>query len=367
VKSQSPKVLLVDDVPENLVALEALLRVDGVESLCARSGREALELLLVHEVALALVDVQMPEMDGFELAELMRGSARTRQVPIIFITAAGEEARRVFAGYEAGAVDFLFKPVNEQVLRSKCSVFLELNRRHNELQEQLRLNELLMAAVGHDLRNPLSAVLMASELLQEMCDDPEQLRVVKRIRSSGKHMTRLIDDLFDTARVRLDKGGIVLDRTDSDLHLIADTVVAELATGSGRRELQVSAKGNTTGTWDRERLTRVLSNLVGNAVRHGKHNTAIRVEVDGEASGEVTVRVSNQGEIPRELLPQLWEPFKRSKATHGAAKPGGLGLGLYIVKQIALAHGGTVDAFVGSDMTTFELRVPRHAPEIAPA
>ena len=360
--SQSPKVLLVDDVAENLVALSALLREDGVESLCARSAREALELMLVHEIALALVDVQMPEMDGFELAELMRGSARTRQVPIIFITAAGEEARRIFAGYEAGAVDFLFKPIDERVLRSKCSVFLDLHRGRVELQEQLRLNELLMAAVGHDLRNPLSAVLMASELLQEMCEDPEQLRVVKRIRSSGKHMTRLIDDLFDTARVRLDKGGIVLDRTPrTDLHAIAEAVAGELVSSSSRRELTVTSSGDPLGNWDRERLTRVLSNLVGNAVRHGRHNTAIRIEVDGQANDAVIVRVSNQGEIAAELLPQLWEPFKRSKSA-GAKSPGGLGLGLYIVKQIALAHGGSVEARVGGDTTTFELRLPRHAP-----
>jgi signal transduction histidine kinase len=362
VNSQSPKVLLVDDVAENLVALAALLREDGVESMCARSGREALELLLVHEIALALVDVQMPEMDGFELAELMRGSARTRQVPIIFITAAGEEARRIFAGYEAGAVDFLFKPIDERVLRSKCSVFLDLHRGRVELQEQLRLNELLMAAVGHDLRNPLSAVLMASELLQEMCDDPEQLRVVKRIRSSGKHMTRLIDDLFDTARVRLDKGGIILDRTPrTDLHAIAETVVGELASGSSRRELTVTSVGDPLGHWDKERLTRVLSNLVGNAVRHGRHNTAIRIEVDGQANDAVVVRVSNQGEIAAELLPQLWEPFKRSKSA-GTRSAGGLGLGLYIVKQIALAHGGTVEARVAGDTTTFELHLPRHIP-----
>src|SRR5689334_13901646 len=102
------KILIVDDTPENLVVLEALLRRDGVELLAARSGAEALELLLVHEVALALVDVQMPDMDGFELAELMRGAARTKRVPIIFITAATRDPQRVFQGYESGAVDFLF-------------------------------------------------------------------------------------------------------------------------------------------------------------------------------------------------------------------------------------------------------------------
>src|ERR1700760_1357008 len=105
------KCLLVDDLDENLLALSALLRRDDVELLQARSGAEALELLLVHEVALALVDVQMPEMDGFELAELIRGSERTRPVPIVFVTAGPRDQYRMFKGYESGAVDFLYKPI----------------------------------------------------------------------------------------------------------------------------------------------------------------------------------------------------------------------------------------------------------------
>src|SRR5882672_5212319 len=105
------KCLLVDDLPENLLALSTLLRSDDVELLEARSGVEALELLLVHDVALAVLDVQMPGMDGFELAELMRGSERTRDVPLIFVTAGARERQRLFKGYESGAVDFIYKPI----------------------------------------------------------------------------------------------------------------------------------------------------------------------------------------------------------------------------------------------------------------
>src|SRR5689334_7122182 len=108
------EILLVDDIPDNLVVLEALLRRDGLSILQARSGSEALELLLTHDVCLALLDVQMPEMDGFELAELMRGAERTKHVPIIFVTAGGRDPQRVFKGYETGAVDFLFKPIDRK-------------------------------------------------------------------------------------------------------------------------------------------------------------------------------------------------------------------------------------------------------------
>src|SRR5882757_2404669 len=117
------KCLLVDDLEENLLALSALLARHDVNVLTARSGSEALELLLVHEVALAFLDVQMPDMDGFELAELMRGSARTRDVPIIFVTAGAQDQHRVFKGYETGAVDFLYKPIEPRILKNKADVF----------------------------------------------------------------------------------------------------------------------------------------------------------------------------------------------------------------------------------------------------
>ncbi len=112
--------LIVDDLEENLIALAALLDEPGIAVLRARSGAEALELLLVHPVALALLDVQMPEMDGFELAELMRGSERTRHIPIIFVTAGAGDQRRIFKGYESGAVDFLLKPIEPHVLKNKA-------------------------------------------------------------------------------------------------------------------------------------------------------------------------------------------------------------------------------------------------------
>jgi two-component system sensor histidine kinase/response regulator len=122
------KILVVDDVEDNVHALTALLRRDAVEFLTATSGDEALELLLVHDVALAILDVQMPEMDGFELAELMRGSERTRHVPIIFVTAGSRDVQHVFRGYEVGAVDFLFKPIDPVLLGHKVTTFVALHR-----------------------------------------------------------------------------------------------------------------------------------------------------------------------------------------------------------------------------------------------
>ncbi len=128
--------LLVDDVPQNLEALEALLANDGLRLFKAQSGAQALELMLEHEFALALLDVQMPEMDGFELAEIMRSTERTRAIPIIFLTAVATDEQRRFRGYEAGAVDYLLKPIDTRMLRSKTDVFFELSRQRQTLARQ---------------------------------------------------------------------------------------------------------------------------------------------------------------------------------------------------------------------------------------
>ncbi|WP_066723130.1 response regulator [Sphingomonas pituitosa] len=153
------KVLAVDDVPENLIALEALLAQDGLELLTAASGMEALELLLVHDVALALLDVQMPGMDGFELAELMRGTERTRRVPIIFLTAVATDERRRFRGYETGAVDYLLKPVDPQIVRNKVEIFVELARQRQEIAHQRDRHAAALARLkAHRDNSPLAIV-----------------------------------------------------------------------------------------------------------------------------------------------------------------------------------------------------------------
>lgn len=151
-------ILVVDDHRENLIALEAILDADGRNLVMAQSGNEALSLALKHDFALVLLDVQMPEMDGFEVAELMRKNKKTRHIPIIFVTAISKEQKYVFKGYECGAVDYLFKPIDQKILEAKVSVFLELDRQRRKLQQAVvqmkRLkdeNERLLHALGEAL------------------------------------------------------------------------------------------------------------------------------------------------------------------------------------------------------------------------
>ena len=355
--AQAPvKFLLVDDLEENLVALAALLERSDLMLLKAHSGQQALELLLEHDIALALIDVQMPEMDGFELAELMRGVERTRHVPIIFITAGIRERQRVFQGYGAGAVDFLFKPIEPHILRHKAETFFQLARQRQALAETLRLNEELMAVVGHDLRNPLEVILMSAELLQNGDHGAEVKKHAERLHRSGTRMRQIIDELLDMTRARLG-GGIPIEPRKTDLLQLTKAAVAETQAAHPEFQVQLTANGELRGEWDAARLEQVLSNLLGNAVRHGTKGKPVRVTLESDGPN-VTLYVHNDGHIPAELLPRVFEPFQNSRESR--AKAGGLGLGLYIVEQIVLAHGGSVDVHsVPADGTTFRIQLPR--------
>ena len=355
------KCLIVDDTAENLVAMQALLRRDDLEILLARSGHEALELLLVHDVALALLDVQMADMDGFELAELMRGAERTKHVPIIFVTAGSRDPQRVFQGYETGAVDFLFKPIEPHVLRSKVDVFVELYAQRRELAEALRLNEMFIAILGHDLRNPLGAMLTGAQALELKVTDPNQRRTLARMISAGQRMTEMIEELLDLTRARLGGGlGFARGQDPLDVGAIVRRAVDELKATHGDREVQVTVRGDAATAGDPDRLVQMFSNLIGNALDHGTDGTAVTIAVEG-GEQEIVARVHNHGAIPPHMLPTLFNPF-HDRTSGAASRSHGLGLGLFIAQQIALAHKGRIDV-VSSEVsgTTLTVCIPRAA------
>ena len=362
--------LVVDDLEENLLAMSALLRRDGVEVLTARSGGDALELLLAHDVALAFLDIQMPEMDGFELAELMRGSARTRHVPIIFVTAGAHEQHRVFKGYDMGAVDFLYKPIEPHVLRSKADVFFELYRQRRrvaaELQDRndtLQLMEMLTAVLGHDLRNPLNAMVGSAQVIEAISTDERVRTMASRILSSGTRMTKLIADLLDISRARV-AGGIPLAPRPADLGVVIQSIAQEAGSAAPDRIIEVTLEGDLAGTWDADRMQQVAGNLIGNALQHGLRERPVQVRGASLHADAVALEVINGGTIEPARLPHLFDPFKRQEMGDSA---GGLGLGLYIVQQIVRAHGGTIEVSSENDMTSFRVLLPRHVGAPAPA
>lgn len=344
VPSEPINILVVDDVPENLVAMRALLQAEGVEVLCAASGAQALELLLVHEVAVALLDVQMPEMDGFSLAELMRGAARSREVPIIFLTASPSDPKRAFKGYEAGAVDFLHKPIEPHVILSKTNVFVQLFQQRQLLKERaesleiaLKLNETMMAVLTHDLRTPLSAMLLCAEkLAMQLPGDERVQRTLSQLETSGWRMARMVEQLLDFSRIR--SGGFRIEPRTIDLTQVLQGAIDEVKRVHTHADIEYEAEQPLEVKADPDRLTQVIINLVGNAVIHGKEGP-VRIVVETSTQSPIVLRVSNQGHINEELLPRLFEPFKG--AFHASQ---GLGLGLFIADQFVRAHGGTLSA-----------------------
>ena len=365
--SQPVKCLIVDDLQENLLALSALLEADDVQVLTARSGAEALELLLVHDVALAFLDVQMPEMDGFELAELLRGSERTRHIPLIFVTAGAREQQRLFKGYDSGAVDFIYKPIEPRILKNKADVFFELHRQKQRLavelrdrSETLRLNEMFSALLAHDLRSPLGAILASAQLLQRRSGDPASIETAARIIASGKRMAHLIEDMLDLARARL-AGGIIVKRETSDFKVLVERVVREHQAAAPGRRIESSYAGNCTGLWDPVRIAQVASNLIGNALKHGNPEGSVHVRLEGTSADSVALEVDNEGTIAPHVLAHLFDPFRAGERESGRGD--GLGLGLYIVSQIVQAHQGTVNVKTGEgDETSFRVLLPRTAP-----
>jgi two-component system, sensor histidine kinase and response regulator len=357
------KVLAVDDIEENLVALAALLDRPALELIRAHSGTEALEALLAHDIALALLDVQMPGMDGFELAELMRGSQRTKHVPIIFLTAGAPDRTRLFKGYDAGGVDFLFKPIDPHLLGAKVDVFVELHLQKRQLANQLeqiqqaqRMSDLFIGVLGHDLRNPLSSVVNGATLLEMKAEDPEETRKKARvILNASRRMERLIQQLLDFALARV-KGAIPIEPVAMDLAKSARQVVGELG-ASVDVTMALEVQGDTAGVWDTDRMMQVISNLVGNALEHGAAESPVRISIDGSAPDQVALSVENTGAIPKETLAVLFSPFKpRGRNSRG------LGLGLYIVDQVVQAHGGRVIVDEPSaGRTRFLVRLPRRS------
>src|SRR5579863_2602827 len=229
-----PKVLLVDDVEANLVALEGILGRMPCQLVRANSGNEALRLLLKHEFAVMLLDVQMPEMNGYEVAQHARDNPDTREVPVIFVTATHETKESVLRGYDAGAFDLLFKPIDPYVLRSKVQVFLDLYLGRRRLRTEIEAHQRTLAeveafnySVSHDLRAPLRPLDGFSKvLLEDYADklDDRGRDYLTRIRAAAGRMGQLIDDLLELSRVsRAD-----LRRRPLDISALVNTIVEEI-------------------------------------------------------------------------------------------------------------------------------------------
>ena len=368
--SDLAKLLLVDDRPENLLALEGLLRRSDAEILKAESGQRALELLLEHDVALALIDVQMPELDGFALAELMRNVERTREIPIIFVTAGLHDQDRVFKGYESGAVDFLVKPLDAHILASKVSVFLQLYRQKQLLIEanaQLveadrRKNEFL-AVLSHELRNPLAPIKNSLYILDRAAPGGEQARrALGVIDRQATQLSNLVNDLLDVTRITQNK--IRLQKQRLDLNEFVHRALEDNRSFFERNEVRLScdlAAAPVLVSADPTRIAQMVGNLLQNAAKFTPRGGHAHVSVAAE-SGEAVIRVVDNGiGMAPDTVARLFQPFMQADQALDRSK-GGLGLGLALAKSLVELHAGSIHAQsdgLGKG-AAFVVRLPLH-------
>ena len=368
------KLLIVDDLPENLLALEALIKREDRTVYKALSADEALSLLLQHEFAIAILDVQMPGMNGFELAELMRGTEKTKSIPIVFVSAAGREMNYAFKGYESGAVDFLHKPLDIHAVKSKVNVFVDLYRQRKEVRQQVealehsrreqevllaqlqvtqvelehavRMRDDFMSIVSHEVRTPLNGLILETQLRKmHLARDnaaaftlDKMKAMVERDERQIQSLIRLIEDMLDVSRIRTGKLSIRPSRFDLSVAVgnLLESFAAQVS--AAQSSVNYRAGQPVIGQWDEFRIEQVVSNLLTNALRYGaKKPIDVSVYVQGD---QAVIEVTDQGiGISEENQQRIFQQFERVAGSHVVT---GLGLGLFISEQIVAAHNGQI-------------------------
>ncbi|HEY3013030.1 MAG TPA: response regulator [Gemmatimonadales bacterium] len=372
-------ILLVDDQPANLVALEAMLQVLGQNLIRAESGREALKWLLTHEFAVILLDVKMPDMDGFETATLIRQRDKSRHTPILFLTAADSSQTQAVRGYAVGAVDYLVKPVVPEFVRSKVAVFVELAKKTELLRQQTQLLaqseqaalelaearaelvrdlehknrelESFSYAVSHDLRAPLRRIDSFSRaVLESQGDrlDEAGRRFLSRVREASQQMSQLIDDVLYLSKVtRAD-----LREQQVDLSALATLILTRLHEGDPGRRVEMKIRPGVVVTGDGQLLKIALENLLENAWKFTSKQPDSRIEFGvTQVAGEPTYFVRDNGAgFDMGYGDRLFGPFQRLHAENEFA---GSGIGLATVQRIIHRHGGRVwaEGLVGQGAT----------------
>jgi signal transduction histidine kinase len=373
-------ILMVDDRTEHLLALEVVLADFGLRLVRATSGAEALRYVLDEEFAVIILDVQMPIMDGFEVARLIKTRDRSRHVPIIFVSAVSRDIESAYRGYEVGAVDFILKPLNPHVVRAKVAVFVELHRQREEIRRQaerdraleieraaraeaekaVMLRDEFLSIASHELRTPLSALELQVQSLQVQIERtggaPDRLPArVEIIARQVDRLSRLITQLLDVSRIRV--GRLELDREEIELAEVAREVAARFAGELDRSgsEIVLDLPEGVMGFWDRSRLDQVVTNLLLNAIKYGGGKPiTIALWHDGD-SARLAIEDRGIG-ISAEDQRRIFGRFERAVSSR---QYGGMGVGLFIVDQIVRAHGGeiAVRSALGEG-ATFVVRLP---------
>lgn len=350
------KILCVDDQEANLTSLEAALDGTGYKIICVRSGAEALAHLQEEEFAVILLDVQMPIMDGFQTARMIRKIERSRTTPVIFLTANYPSEHYALQGYEAGAVDYIFKPLNIDVLRAKVAVFVDLfktkvdikllRKAEAELRKAVQIRDEFLSIASHELKTPITPLQLQMQGFMRMIEtgrlettSVEKLKYMLEISSSQvTRLSRFIDQLLDVSR--LNEGRLSIQCEQARLSDIIRSVLEQLQheIESSDCSVQLRLDDSIAGKWDRLRIEQVVVNLLTNAMKYAAGRPIQISTMHTDDNAVMMVRDQGIG-IAKADHERIFGCYERAVPV---ANYGGLGLGLYISRQIVELHQGRI-------------------------
>lgn len=368
------KILVVDDVASNLKVMRASLKKLDTEIITASSGAEALEQVATHRFCLILLDVQMPQMDGHEVARRLQNNTATANIPIIFVTAMNRDDDYLQQGYHVGAVDYLFKPINVSVLIAKVKIFLKLAKISQQLEDQKnsleqavanrtmdleqaldqaktanKAKSIFLANISHELRTPMHAILSFSKLGLKKIEHQELEKIPKyfgHIYSSGQRLSNLVEDLLDLSKYHA--GEMKMEFNMGNLMTCLKCSLEEISPLIEEKNiaLKLDIADDITTTFDKTRMHQVFINLLSNALKFTDAGKKIEIICQLKKYPSTTEQVmqlkiiDNGIGIPEAELKDIFKPFIQSSRTENQA--GGTGLGLSICKEIIEAHNGRI-------------------------
>ena len=388
-----PSILVVDDIPANLVAMEHLLQDFEITLIKATNGYDALAETFHHDFALVLLDVQMPEIDGFQTAKMMRSAEHSRRIPIIFVSANYSDEDHILEGYEVGGIDYITKPISSTILRSKIRLFIALHQQkaeldylnrsliqaRNDVERAASAKSEFLANISHELRTPMHSILGFSELGIERSkrfdNGEEQRENFKEIHDSAERLLALLNDLLDLSK--LEDNAMKFDFSESSLAEAVSETVKSLRTRiqEKRQEVTVSKPElDLIVEMDTGKIHQVLLNLLSNAIKFTPEGKKITVGFEKATLPEgrrkndqatipaIAVSVADEGiGIPEDELELIFDKFVQSRKTKDGA--GGTGLGLAICREIISGHFGEIKAENNkANGTTLTFTIPLKQP-----
>ncbi len=362
-------ILIVDDRPENIIALEALLQRNDINLISTTNPNEALRISWEMDIAIALVDVQMPEMDGFELVEILKSNPRTKDILIIFVTAISKETKYAVKGLNTGAVDYLYKPLDPFVTSAKVDSFIQFVRNQRELkkknkeleayQKELikakeqaeqgkRIKENFLANMSHEIRTPINGIIGIAHLLDRTTLTDEQREMIRLLEISSSSLLGVINDILDLSKI--ESGKFKINRSETDIIGICEAVINLLRIRAKEKKLDLSTEFDPELPQyiiaDSLRLNQILMNLIGNAIKFtSSGSVTLKVEILSTKGNNIRIKFSviDTGiGIAQENIEKIFETFEQADE-QTTANFGGTGLGLSIVKNLAKLKGGLLE------------------------